>query len=238
MDRNLSWKVVLIVVLVALAGWTLYPPDKTLKPGIDLGGGTSLIYEIDAHGMTADERRGLAGRMISVLRRRIDPANIQNLVWRPQGNTRFEIQMPLASKEARNKRQAYEALLNDLLTNNVTTVAILRSVEKPADQRSKDFAVFAHDSNQRTQVLDEFAKIYDERKAIQQQRDEVAAKMAPFEDKIKQTGLNLDDIKAIVPTWSKLDKDKQKQTIQEYLVSQSTPGSSQQANLDLLTQYT
>ena len=41
--------------------------------------------------------------MIQILRRRIDPANIQNLVWRPLGNTRFEIQMPLASKETQQK---------------------------------------------------------------------------------------------------------------------------------------
>ena len=108
MNKNLSWKFALIVGLVALAAWTLYPPGKTLKPGIDLGGGTSLIYEIDAKGLSADEKRGLSDRVITVLRRRIDPANIQNLVWRPQGSTRFEIQMPLASKEARDKRMLYE----------------------------------------------------------------------------------------------------------------------------------
>ena len=82
MDKNLSWKILLIIFLVTLAVWTLYPPQKTLKPGIDLGGGTSLIYEIDAKGMTSGERSGLSQRMIAVLRRRIDPANIQNMVWR------------------------------------------------------------------------------------------------------------------------------------------------------------
>ena len=51
MDKNLTWKIVLVVALVILAAWTLYPPSKTLKPGIDLGGGTSLIYEVDAKGL-------------------------------------------------------------------------------------------------------------------------------------------------------------------------------------------
>jgi len=50
MSKNLTPKIVLILVLVVLAAWTLYPPNKTLKPGIDLAGGTSLIYEIDTHG--------------------------------------------------------------------------------------------------------------------------------------------------------------------------------------------
>ena len=93
MGKNLLPKIVVIIVLVVLAGWTLYPPDKTLKPGIDLAGGTSLIYEIDIQDLEEGEEKDLAQRMITVLRRRIDPANIQNLIWRPQGNTRFEIQM-------------------------------------------------------------------------------------------------------------------------------------------------
>ena len=90
MVKNLTVKVVVIIFLVLFAGWALWPPNKTLKPGIDVGGGTSLIYEIDAQGLSATQKKNLSERMITVLRRRIDPANIQNLIWRPQGNTRRE----------------------------------------------------------------------------------------------------------------------------------------------------
>jgi SecD/SecF fusion protein len=230
MDKNLSWKIVLIVALVILAAWTLYPPSKTLKPGIDLGGGTSLIYEVDAKGLGQEEKRGLSERVITVLRRRIDPANIQNLVWRPQGSTRFEIQMPLASAEARDKRTQYEAALSDLLANNVTQASIMRSVAKPQDQRAKDFERFARDSNERARILDDFAKAYDERKALQQQRDEIAGQMAAPESLIKLAGLKLDDIKIQVVDWAKLDADKRKETILNFLGSEG--------NLDLLTRYT
>jgi len=230
MDKNLTWKIVLIVALVVLAVWALYPPSKTLKPGIDLGGGTSLIYEIDAKGLSADEKRGLAERMIAVLRRRIDPANIQNLVWRPQGNTRFEIQMPLSSAEAREKRAQFEKALSDLLVDNVATVTIMRSVAKPPEQRAADFQRFAHDSNDRTKILDDFAKVYDERKQLQQQRDGLAGKLAAPEGLIKQAELDLDDIQSRIVGWVKLDKDKLKETLTEYLGSEK--------NLELLTQYT
>jgi preprotein translocase subunit SecD len=80
MDKNLALKLVFIIVLVVVGVWTLYPPDKTLKPGIDLAGGTSLVYEIDTQGLGSEEKRELSSKMITVLRRRIDPANIQNLV--------------------------------------------------------------------------------------------------------------------------------------------------------------
>ena len=51
MNRNLMPKIVFIIVLVVLAGWTLYPPSGTLKQGVDLVGGTSLIYEINTYGL-------------------------------------------------------------------------------------------------------------------------------------------------------------------------------------------
>jgi SecD/SecF fusion protein len=230
MDKNLTWKIVLVVALVLLAAWTLYPPTKTLKPGIDLGGGTSLIYEVDAKGLSSEEKRGLSERVITVLRRRIDPANIQNLVWRPQGSTRFEIQMPLASAEARDKRTQYETALSSLLANNVTQASIMRSVVKPQEQRAKDFERFARDSNERARILDDFAKVYDERKALQQQRDDLANQMVTPESLIKLAGFKLDDIKLQVVDWAKLDGDKLKQAILKF------PGS--EGNLDLLTRYT
>ena len=80
MNKNLVPKAVFIVILMALAAYIVFPPSQTLKPGIDLAGGTSLTYAIDTEGLTADAQRGLAQKMITVLRRRIDPANIQNLV--------------------------------------------------------------------------------------------------------------------------------------------------------------
>ncbi|MBN2019413.1 MAG: protein translocase subunit SecD [Sedimentisphaerales bacterium] len=233
MDKNLSWKIILIIGLVAIAAWTLYPPDKTLKKGIDLGGGTSLIYEIDAHGMNTDERRGLASRMITVLRRRIDPANIQNLVWRPQGNTRFEIQMPLASAEAREKREAYEGVFNALLAENVTTAAVLRAVAKDPNQRAIDFTRYAHDSSGRLEILNEFAEIYDKRRNLQQQRDELAEKMALPEEAITRAALDIDDIKSKAIAWAKLDKDKLKETLTGYLATQVP----QKDTLDQLVQF-
>src|SRR5688500_177959 len=68
--------------------------EKTnLKPGIDMVGGTSLTYEI----RTADNTQvppNLAQQVTEALKKRVDPDGIRNLIWRPQGATRIEIQMP------------------------------------------------------------------------------------------------------------------------------------------------
>ncbi|MHC4343341.1 MAG: hypothetical protein ACYSUP_01485 [Planctomycetota bacterium] len=137
MVKNLTWRIVLIIFLVLAAALTLWPPSKTLKPGIDVGGGTSMVYAIDAEGLEPAETRDLSSRMITVLRRRVDPANIQNLIWRPQGDTRFEIQMPLASAEAREKRENYELVKQSLLEENINRTMILRSVQPQISMMSR-----------------------------------------------------------------------------------------------------
>jgi len=229
MSKTLVWKFSLIAVLVIVAVWTLYPPDKTLKPGIDLAGGTSLIYEIDTQGLTPQEKTDLSGRMITILRRRIDPANIQNLIWRPQGNTRFEIQMPLASAEARQKRQDYESVLNNLMAENINPAVIIRSLAKPEADQTKDFERFAKGSAERTKILTDLAAIYDERNSLQQQRDELADKLKPKEQQITAAKLDTEQVRANAGVWMNLDDKQLKEALKEFIGSEE--------NIGLLTEY-
>ncbi|NQT00598.1 MAG: protein translocase subunit SecD [Planctomycetes bacterium] len=229
MNKNLTPKIVLIIVLVALAAWTLYPPNKTLMPGIDLAGGTSLIYEIDTHGLQETEKKGLAQRMITVLRRRIDPANIQNLLWRPQGNSRFEIQMPLASAEARAKRLNFEKAQEELLAKNVSRSKIMRSLDLPAEERPELFKNFAQADPNRVTILESLAKVYDERKGLQSKRDELDINLENSEGKISSAGLDLDQIKLKRSSWTKLNEQALQDALKEFTDAND--------NLDLLSGY-
>ncbi len=229
MDKNLALKSALIILLVVVAVWTLYPASKTLKPGIDLAGGTSLIYEIDTQGLKEAEKKDLAQRMITVLRRRVDPANIQNLIWRPQGSTRFEIQMPLASAEARVKRQDFEKALSGLLAENINPAAIMRSLAKPDEERRKNFEKFARNSPDRLKILKNLEKIYNELNDLQKQRDKLFSKLQIIEDAISTAGLDLDQIKLNISRWANLDGQQLTESLQDF------PGSDN--NLDMLRSY-
>ena len=211
MNKNQMPKIVLIIVLAALAFWTLYPPSKTLRRGIDLDGGTSLIYEIDTQGLEPHEKKDLAQNMITVLRRRIDPANIQNLIWRPQGNTRFEIQMPLADAETRAKRQNFEKALKKLLAKNINPARIMRSLKKPVQQRTEDFNDFAQGDPNKLTILKTLATTYEERKQLQNKRDKLTDKLKTPENLISLAGLDLDQIKLRLGGWIKLDKQQLKE---------------------------
>jgi len=229
MSKNLTPKIVLILVLVAAAAWVLYPPDKTLKPGIDLAGGTSLIYEIDTHGLKETEKKGLAQSMITVLRRRIDPANMQNLVWRPQGNTRFEIQMPLASVEARQKRQNYEHTERDVLAKNVSPAKILRSLDRPPQERAELFATLAPSDPNRQKILETLATVHDERKQLKAKRDELYHQLEAAQAGLSSAGLSLDQINQKRADWVKLSDQKLQDALRQFRDANDT--------LPLLTGY-
>ncbi len=229
MSKNLTLKIVLIIVLIVIAVWTLYPPNKTLKPGIDLAGGTSLIYEIDAHGLEETDKRDLAHRMITVLRRRIDPANIQNLVWRPQGNSRFEIQMPLASAEARARRQDYEKALDELLAKNISRSKIMRYLSKPRQERTEAFNDFVRGDPNKLTILEALSKAYDERNDLQNKRDNLDSKLEAQNLKLETAGLDLEKIKANRSDWAKLKEQQLQDSLREFTDSND--------NLALLTGY-
>jgi SecD/SecF fusion protein len=229
MNKNLVPKFTLIILLVVVAAWTLYPPNKTLKPGIDLAGGTSLIYEIDTQALDESEKKDLSQKMITVLRRRIDPANIQNLIWRPQGSTRFEIQMPLASEDTHAKRQNFEKALNELLKENINPAVIMRCLQKPAEERAEDFDKFAQDLPDRLEILNKLAEIYDQRRQLQDKRDALDSKLKTQLSQLETAGLDPEQIELNIGRWLKLDEQQLRDSLSSFL------GSS--GNLALLTDY-
>jgi SecD/SecF fusion protein len=229
MSRNLAPKFILVGALIVASLVALYPPSKSLKQGIDLAGGTSLIYAINTEGLNAAEQRDLAQRMITVLRRRIDPGGIQNLIWRPQGNTRFEIQMPLASQETRDARQQYETALNDLLSKNINPARIMRALQLPPEQRNQELAQFAKNDPNRQEILNNLASVSQERKQLQEKRDALSKELADQEAKLSAAGLDRGRIEANRKDWAKLDDEALKKALTDFL------GSDQQ--LELLTGY-
>lgn len=223
MGKNLSWKISLIVLLVLVFGWTLYPPQETLKPGIDLAGGTSLVYEIDAEGLSASQKSDLSNKMINILRRRVDPANIQNLVWRPQGNTRFEVQMPLASKEAQQKRKAYEKALNDLLDKNINPAVVMRCLDDPNEQRQQRIEEFAAGSPEREEILQNLVESYDRLQNLRNRRDEYRERKDELEKQFRDDAVDLSSIQSNINKWTNQSPEQLENSITETLDPNTSP---------------
>jgi len=86
---NTKLKFAIVILLIVVFALSVYPPKRKLKPGIDLAGGTSLLYEINTSGLEDWEKRNIAQSMIRILQQRIDPGNKKNLVWRAHGTERI-----------------------------------------------------------------------------------------------------------------------------------------------------
>jgi SecD/SecF fusion protein len=216
MNRKVTPKIVLIIVLVLVAGWTLYPPSQKLKQGIDLGGGVALTYEIDTYDLKENEVKDLSQKMITVLQRRIDPANIQNLVWRPQGNTRFEIQMPLASDKAREMRSAYEQAEQALLAKNVNRSKVIQALGKPEKERTQLFNEFSQGDPNRLSMLERLADLYDRRMELQESRDNLGNEREIAANAVTSAGMNLDQVRAKAAEWARLTPDKLTEAVKEF----------------------
>src|SRR5262245_31031098 len=84
---------ILTVFLVAFCLTMLYPPDKTVRLGLDLQGGTSFLIRLSAEGersITADT----LDQAVEVIRKRVDQFGVSEPVITPQGADRILVQIP------------------------------------------------------------------------------------------------------------------------------------------------
>jgi SecD/SecF fusion protein len=95
--KNLGYKFALIALTTALGLIALYPPREKLKLGIDLSGGTILVYEVVKENL--DQKTFNMNELISTLKTRIDPNGVQEIPIRQIGGNRFEIILPEKSAE-------------------------------------------------------------------------------------------------------------------------------------------
>lgn len=132
-DKFPIWKPILIVAVLALCIMMLYPPQRTLKPGLDLAGGTTLIYQVDVpEGM---EPATAVDQVISSLRKRVDPNGVRNLVWRRLAGNRFEIQMALATEQTKQLRKVYQDQLEVITDGNLSGRQLDRILKMEAAKR-------------------------------------------------------------------------------------------------------
>ena len=168
MPTNHFGRVTLIVAVLVFALWFIFPQGNifhpNLKPGIDMVGGTSLLYEIEAPEGGWTQATPLSEAVMEALKKRVDPDGRRNLIWRPQGNTRLEIQMPMSagSADSKAKREAYAAAQREIEDTNVRPAEVESAVEDLKDpQRSARLKTLGMGSATREALFSKLAASYD-----------------------------------------------------------------------------
>lgn len=158
------WKPILVAVAVALGAMLVYPPQTQLRPGIDLAGGTTFLYQIN---IDADEEdpRGTVAKVIEVLKDRIDPDQLMNLIWRPQGRDRIEVQIPLAPESNIELRKEFLTLRDELLQVNLNPIQLDARLAKGTVMelaRTNPQKKLLTELTQSHQVLEDTRRFYDQ----------------------------------------------------------------------------
>ncbi|HSV15766.1 MAG TPA: protein translocase subunit SecD [Tepidisphaeraceae bacterium] len=204
MEQNQTGRVIFILAVLLAAVLSIVPqPLKlfrhdvplgeklNLKPGIDMVGGTSLLYQIKTPegGFHGNNGQTLAEAVMESLKRRVDPNGVRNLIWRPQGTDRLEIQLPASpnSEEAKKAREAYVAAQQQLSDTNVSSTEVINAVEQlKGDERRDRLNQLAAGSDARAKLFGALASAYDQKQAAHEKRDaELEAQKTEEYDKLK-----------------------------------------------------
>ncbi|HJT79159.1 MAG TPA: protein translocase subunit SecD, partial [Gemmataceae bacterium] len=123
---NFTWKIVLCLglvvlagVVVGLAGYQYATTGGGFKLGVDLVGGTTLVYEVDQDKFSDPQaKRSFEERSTQLavsLKHRIDPADLYNITVRPAGTWRVEIILPTGgAHQADLEARAWQNLLGQV----------------------------------------------------------------------------------------------------------------------------
>jgi SecD/SecF fusion protein len=194
---SINSKIFWIVVVVGLLGWELFPPSEKLKPGIDLAGGTSLIYQINMEGLTTREKENVGPSMIAILRKRVDPTNKANMVWRLHGLDRIEIQMPHPAPDILAWRTTFYDLIKDIEAESISTRVVQNAVKLNGVARDVAFKEIANGDKGVADLLLAYSASVDAHKTTQLALGEVLKEIAQLKKNLMGDDIKLRNINSV-----------------------------------------
>ncbi|MEM7576382.1 MAG: protein translocase subunit SecD [Planctomycetota bacterium] len=153
------WKPLLLIFVVV--GCAVLLQFKSLNPGIDLAGGTTLTYAVQVP-ENQDAQEAIE-QTIEILKERVDPAGIMNLVWRSEVGNRLSVQMALAPPEVSEKREAYNAALEKLETQNLPETTVRTALAQEAEARANGIATLTEEYPDAAEALNTLGQLADDR---------------------------------------------------------------------------
>ena len=103
MSKNLRWKVLVILGVVALSVFAFYPPDQKVRLGLDLKGGVHLVMRVQTDDALRLETQTTADRLAEQLKTANIPVGARH---RGRAPTSFSVSGVPAEQDARVPRRA------------------------------------------------------------------------------------------------------------------------------------
>jgi SecD/SecF fusion protein len=106
MDKYHKWKVLLIILLTALAIWKSNPLEEKINMGLDLQGGMQLLLQVQLDQVPIENRDDATDRVVKIIRTRIDEFGVKEPVISKQGRDQVVIQLPGVTDRERARQIA------------------------------------------------------------------------------------------------------------------------------------
>ena len=119
MERSIIWRIILILIVVGVAGWSFYPPSQKIRRGLDLKGGIHLVLRVKLEEIPPEARRDAVDRAVEVIRNRVDQFGVSEAPIQKQGKDQIVVQLPgIVDTERALKVIGQTALLEFKLVDN------------------------------------------------------------------------------------------------------------------------
>ena len=94
MQKNLKWKYLLIIAIIGLSIYSMYPLGQKINLGLDLKGGTHLVLLVDISKLPKEAQKDAADRVKEIISNRIDKFGVTEPIVQRQGTDRVIVQLP------------------------------------------------------------------------------------------------------------------------------------------------
>ncbi|MBX3398267.1 MAG: protein translocase subunit SecD [Gemmataceae bacterium] len=206
MQRNFLRGLLICLIPTVLFGAAAY--FGTYRKGIDLAGGTILVYEVDLAKTQAGKsgsdsadtaERGLSSedmhRLAESLKRRIDPVDTKNVIIRPVGGSRIEILVPFTpgKKKKESGTEDFVQEVKDL----VSRVGVL------------EFRILANDTDDKEAFEEAIDLLNNKYPADQAEKDAKAGTPPPAPPRSDyRVSINGTDAENVKYEWVELSKEE------------------------------
>lgn len=132
MTENLGRKTTLIFVLLFLSVLSMVLPEEPFRRGLDLQGGTRLVYRINWEQALAEGKISnqdmldtgrLLGETLSIIRERVDPNGVLEASFVAQGTERFVVEIPSTANVTGSEASALLGEAIDATQGSITIEA-------------------------------------------------------------------------------------------------------------------
>jgi SecD/SecF fusion protein len=92
--QNLKWKTILIIAVVGIAIYGLFPIKERINLGLDLQGGIHLVLHVDTTKLPEKQKEDATERALEIIRNRIDQFGVKEPIISRQGKEGIVVQLP------------------------------------------------------------------------------------------------------------------------------------------------